>query len=120
MKDCGVFHITFGEAVSFITHFSYHLVKVRVSVEIQEIKTTSLAVAFHSAFNCSIVATIHCVNNAHSQLLIEILVALDDKFAVISENTTLFVGIVQVFRLYTASRVAFGFKQYVVIIQFYK
>ena len=99
MNDCGVFHITFGEAVSFITHFSYHLVIVSVSVEIQEIKTTSLAVAFHSEFNCSIVATIHCVNKAHSQLLTAILVALDDKFAVICENITLFVGIAHVFRL---------------------
>ena len=91
-----------------------------MSVLIHEIKTTSLAVAFHSAFNCSIVATIHCVNRFHSQLVIAILVALDDKSAVICENITLFVGIVQVFRLYTASRVSFGFKQYVVIMMFYK
>jgi len=120
VNDCGVFQRTFGEAVSFITHFSYHLVKVSVSVLIHEIKITSLAVAFHSAFNCSIVATIHCVNNAHSQLLIATLVALLDKFDVSSEKITLFVGIVHVFRLYTASHIAFGFRQYEVIMMFYK
>lgn len=105
MKLCGVFDRTFGEAVSSITHFSYHLVSVSVFQFIQPIKTTSLAVAFHSAFNCSIVAIIHCVNNAHSQLVIAILVAEFERFAVICENTTLFVGSVQVFRLYTASHV---------------
>lgn len=111
VNDCGVFHITFGEAVSSITHCSYHLVNVSVFQVIQEIRTTSLAVAFHSSFNCSIVATIHHSNNAHSQLVIAILVAELERFAVICENITLFVGIVQVFRLYTASRMAFGSKQ---------
>jgi hypothetical protein len=83
VNDCGVFHISFGEAKSFITHFSYHLVNVSVSVLIQLINTTSLAVAFQSSFNCSIVATIHHVNNAHSQLVIVILVAELERFAVI-------------------------------------
>lgn len=105
MNVCGVSHKSFGVAVSSITHFSYHLAIVSVSVLIEVIKTTSLAVAFHSSFNCSIVATIHCVNNSHSQFVIAILVAELERFAVICENITLFVGIVQVFRLYTASHV---------------
>jgi hypothetical protein len=117
---CGVFQRTFGDAVSSITHFSYHLVIVSVFQLTFEIKTTSLAVAFQSAFNCSIVAIIHQVNNAHSQLVIAMLVAEFERFAVICEKTMLFVGIVQVFKLYTASRVSFGFKQYVVIMMFYK
>lgn len=120
MKLCGVFQRTFGEAVSSITQFSYHLVIVSVFQLIALIKTTSLAVAFQSAFNCSIVAIIHHVNNSHSQFVIAILVAELERFAVICENITLFVGIVQVFRLYTASHVSFGLRQYVVIMMFYK
>ena len=84
------------------------------------INITSLAVAFHSEFNCSIVAIIHTSNIAHSHDFIVALVQLALKSAIKSENTTLFVGIVAVFKLYTASHVSFGFKQYVVIIVFYK
>lgn len=121
MNVCFSFHITFGVAVSFITHFSYHLVIVSVSQFIHEIKTTSLAVAvFQSSCNCSIVATIHQVNKAHSPVLRVILVSFFQISAVNSENTTLFVGIVPVFKLYTASQVALGFSVYVVIIHFYK
>ena len=117
MNVCFVFHITFGVAVSFITHFSYHLVIVRVSPFIHEIKTTSLAVAvFQSSSSCSSVATIHVVNNAHSPVFSVMFVSFTQIFAVISENTTLFVGIVAVFKLYTASQVSFGFMQYVVIL----
>jgi len=84
------------------------------------IRTTSLAVAFQSAFICSSVAIIHCSNNIHSPVFTVREVQEADKSAVISENTTFFVGIVQVFSVYTASQLAFGFKQYVVIMQFYK
>ena len=120
VKLCAVFHICFGLAVSSITHCSYHLTIDKVFQLTLEIKTTSLFVAFQSAFSCSIVAIIHAVNNAHSQLVIAMLVAVVFKFAVIFELTTFFVGIAHVFKVYTASQVALGFKQYVVIMKFYK
>lgn len=69
-------------------------------------RTTSLAVAFFPvSSNCSKVAIIHWLNNAPSPVFTAILVALADKFAAISENTTLFVGIVHVFKVYTANHV---------------
>ena len=74
-----MFHNCLGEAVSFITQFSYHLVNVNIFQLIQEIKTTSLAVAFHSLFNCSIVAIIQGWNNAHSPVVIVVVVETEDK-----------------------------------------
>lgn len=82
-----------------------------VSPEIVEIRTTSLFVAFQSSLSCSSVAIIHDVNNAHSHVFTVIVVALAVISAVILEKTTLSVGIVAVFNVYTASRVSFGFKQ---------